>query len=220
MEDVTARLPVSGVEYQIAKPSDVDALLDMAEHDPEENLPYWAALWPSGIALADAVLAEPELVRGQRVLEIGSGLGVTAMAALAAGADLTITDYSEDSLELARYNIEANGFLPPPPPALQVNWRKPSKAFRNVVGDGFPVVLAADVLYEARDIEPLLELIDWIVAPGGLLWLAEPRRPTAARFIDIARERGWTGQVGSCDGPWAEMNDTGVIVRIHKLQRG
>jgi predicted nicotinamide N-methyase len=217
LEDVTIQLPRSGVEYRVTKPNDIDTLLTLAENDPEENLPYWAALWPSGIALADEILLAPELVRGKRVLELGTGLGVTAMAALSVDADLVVTDYAEESLQLAAYNISENGL--PEAPAMQMNWRNPSREFRKLVGGGFPVVLAADVLYEQRDIEPLLELVEWIVAPDGLLWLAEPRRSSAERFVELAQGRGWTDEMVECDGPWPEMDDTGVKVRVHRMRR-
>lgn len=47
--------------------------------------PYWCDLWPSGIFMAEELLARPELVRGQRVCEIGCGLGLAGLAAAAAG---------------------------------------------------------------------------------------------------------------------------------------
>jgi predicted nicotinamide N-methyase len=214
---VTVTLPRSNVAYRVTKPHDIDQLLTLAEDDPEENLPYWAALWPSGIALADAILAEPHVVRNQPVLELGSGLGVTAIAALSIGADLTVTDYSPESLELTRYNCLTNGQREPA--TLQMNWRSPTDDFRDFAGGGFPVVLAADVLYEQRDVEPLLELVDWLVAPNGLLWLAEPRRYAASRFVELAAQRGWTDKTSEYHGPWPELNDSGVIVRIHRMQK-
>ena len=217
LEDVTITLPRSGAVYRVTKPVDIDSLLNLAESDPEENLPYWAALWPSGIALADSVLAEPELIRGKRVLEIGTGLGITAIAAVTTGADLTISDYSDEALRLAAYNIEQNGLKIPA--SMQMNWRSPSDPFRSFAGEGFSVVLAADVLYEQRDVEPLLEIVDWLVAPGGMLWLAEPRRYAAGRFVDLIDEAGWDGDVELFEGPWPEMEDTGVKVRVHKLFR-
>ncbi len=85
-------LPWSGAVYHILRPTDTDRLLDRAAADPEQNLPYWAELWPSGIAIADAIVARPELFRDRRVLELGSGLGVTAVAALGAGAALIVAD--------------------------------------------------------------------------------------------------------------------------------
>lgn len=50
-----------------------------------ESDPYWARAWPSAVALATQILQRPELVRGARVVELGSGLGLAGMAALRAG---------------------------------------------------------------------------------------------------------------------------------------
>jgi predicted nicotinamide N-methyase len=48
--------------------------------------PYWAYLWAGGAALARHVLAEPGVVRGLRVLDLGAGSGVVGIAAARAGA--------------------------------------------------------------------------------------------------------------------------------------
>src|SRR5918992_147172 len=68
-------LPRAGHAYRIVRPAETDPLLDRVEHDPEQNLPYWAELWPSGVALADAIAARPDRLRGARALELGAGLG-------------------------------------------------------------------------------------------------------------------------------------------------
>ena len=88
----------------ISRPIDYDRLIDDAAADPEQNLPYWAELWPSGVALAAKIARDPGIVRGRRVLELGCGLGVTAIAALKAGADLLVTDYSPEALALCALN--------------------------------------------------------------------------------------------------------------------
>jgi len=215
---VVLSLPDSGRELQLVQPVDFDALLDVAAGDPEQNLPYWAEIWPSGIALADELLARPELVSGRRVLEIGSGIGVTASVALAIGAELMVADYSPESLLLCRYNALVNSGCEPE--VLQINWRDPSRELRDRAGSGFPVVLAADVLYESRDIEPLLDLVEWLVAPHGLLWLAEPGRNVAARFIEQATDRGWSDTLSFHAGPWPDPRDANVAVTVHQLRRG
>lgn len=216
--DVALTLPESGRELRLVQPEDLDALLDAAAGDPEQNLPYWAEIWPSGIALADELLAQPELVHGQRVLEIGSGIGVTASIALMVGADLTVADYSPESLLLCRYNALINSGREPD--ALQVNWRDPSDELHRLAGSGFPVVLAADVLYESRDVEPLLDLVDWLIAPDGLFWLAEPGRNVAERFIQQASDRGWSDALSFFAGPWPDPRDANVAVTVHQLRRG
>ncbi len=217
LKTVEFALPVSGSELRIAMPSDFDSLLDAAAGDPEQNLPYWAEIWPSGIALADQIMAHPELVRDKRVIEIGSGLGVTACAALLSGADLTVADYSPESLLLCRYNALLNAEREPR--TLTLNWRDPSAEFHDLVGSGFPVVLAADVLYEKRDIEPMLDLIEWLVEPSGLFWLAEPGRNVAERFNERATERGWTDSMSFHAGPWPDPRDFNVAVTVHQMRR-
>ena len=203
----------------ISRPVDYDRLIDDAAADPEQNLPYWAELWPSGVALAAKITRDPGTVRGVRVLELGCGLGVTAIAALRAGADLLVTDYSPEALALCSLNaLDQAGAQPR---TLRVNWRDPGPTLLAAAADGFPVVLAADVLYEGRDVEPLLTLVERVVAPGGELWLAEPGRPPAARFLESIGGRGWTEESETCSGPWpdAEDNRKGVVVTIHRLRR-
>ncbi len=210
-------IPGTAITLEIVRPIDIDALLDQVVDDPEQNLPYWAELWPSGIALAAAIDREPDLLRGVSVLELGCGLGITAAIALGAGADLLATDYAAESLLLTRANcLRQTGREPR---TLQMNWRDPSFAMPLGALGTVPVVLAADVLYERRDIEPLLDLVDRIVAPGGMLWLAEPGRAPAASFLDEASRRGWTAASDQYDGPWPDPNDAEVVVAVHRLRR-
>jgi predicted nicotinamide N-methyase len=213
--DVPMTLPWSGVQCSILQPATFDRLLTVAARDPEQNLPYWATIWPSGVALADAILQEPDRVRGKQVLELGCGLGTTAVGALAAGADLLVTDYSPESLLLCRANTLLN--IGTEPRTLQLNWRDPSPVL--VAQSPFPVVLAADVLYEGRDVQPLWALLDQILLPGGTLWLAEPGRPPAQRFVQVAKLVGWHEELVEHPGPWPDPDDAGVVVRLHKLTK-
>jgi hypothetical protein len=130
---------------------------------------------------------------------------------------LLATDYSSQALALCRHNCLANAGRAPV--TMRVNWRRPPDRLRRLAGAGYPVVLAADVLYERRDVEPLLDLVDWLVAPDGLLWLAEPGRPPAAAFLERAAERGWRGEGETVAGPWPDPNDRDVVVRTHRLRR-
>jgi predicted nicotinamide N-methyase len=213
------RLPGADVRLTVRRPKDFDRLLEMAAPDPEQNLPYWAELWPSGIALAAKIAREPAAFRGQRVLELGSGLGVTAIAALRAGADLLVTDYAPEALALCALNTLDEAGIEPE--ALRLNWRDPSREFIERVGDGFPIVLAADVLYERRDVEPLLGLVNRIVTSGGALWLAEPGRAPAASFVEAIVDQGWRQHSERWSGPWPDLEDNakGVVVTIHVLRK-
>jgi predicted nicotinamide N-methyase len=211
-------LPGTAESLMITRPVDYDRLIDDAAADPEQNLPYWAELWPSGVALAAKIACDPAIVQGRRVLELGCGLGVTATAAMRAGADLLVTDYSPEALALCSLNaLEQAGAEPK---TLRVNWRDPNPRL-NAAGVGFPVVLAADVLYESRDVDPLLALVERIVAPDGELWLAEPGRRPAARFLESIGASGWIKSREQCSGPWPDPEDNrkGIVVTIHRLRR-
>lgn len=215
--DAAVAIPGSDVSVDVTRPVDTDRLLDQIAADPEQNLPYWAEIWPSGIALAAAILDHPERVRGKRVLELGCGVGITAAVALAGNAHLTVTDYAPEALDLTRLTCLRHTGREPDR-AETINWRDPA-ALRALVGEEpFGVVLGADLLYERRDIVPLLATLDILLAPGGALWLAEPGRPPAIEFLDALLRGGWRDQTARWRGPWADPNDAGVVVQTHWLR--
>jgi predicted nicotinamide N-methyase len=212
-------IPGTQAMFEITRPAEFDTLLDSAAGDPQQHLPYWSELWPSGIALAAELLAAPDYLEGVRALELGCGLGVTAIAALQRGIALLVTDYAPESLALCALNTARN--VGRTPLARRINWREPDAEFLQIVDDGFPIVLAADVLYEERDVMPLRELVERVVAPGGTLWLAEPRRPPAQRFVEEMMQAGWTDDMSPYLGPWPDPEDNakGVVVRVHRMSR-
>jgi predicted nicotinamide N-methyase len=141
--------------------------------DEEEFLPYWAELWPSGVALARVV--ETFDLAGKRVVELGAGLGLPSLAAALRGADVLATDWADDAVALLRANAERNGI------ALRVErvrWDEPGELLAQAPYD---LVLGADLLYEARNAAQLLELLP---ALGREIVIADPGRPFAKRFLD------------------------------------
>lgn len=81
--------------------------------DPQAlGWPYWAVAWPGGQALARYVLDHPEVVRGRRVLDFGSGGAVEGIAAMKAGAlSVLCADVDPLAAEAARANAALNGVL-------------------------------------------------------------------------------------------------------------
>src|SRR6476469_6115404 len=51
-----------GGELSVLRPRDSEALLDEHAFETDEFLPYWAELWPSGVALAREIA--PRSLRG------------------------------------------------------------------------------------------------------------------------------------------------------------
>jgi predicted nicotinamide N-methyase len=210
-------LPRSRCIYEIVQPRDLTGLQAQIARDQTGPGPYWAMPWPSGIALADAITQAPASVRGQRVLELGCGLGVTASAAIAAGADLTVADCTPEVLALCRANALRNSGRAPA--ARRCDWRQPEAAFAALGGERFEVVLVADVIYDPRDVEPLYSLLERVVTPSGVLWLAEPGRSAARSLLERAHEAGWRGKRAERHGPWPSKQDSAVVVAVHQLRR-
>ena len=183
MELVEETVAIAGLELRLLRPPDAEALIDERAFEDEEFLPYWAELWPSGSALAEAL---PESLRGLRVVELGCGLGLPSLVAAARGGRVLATDWAPDALELLRRNAVRNGL------ALEValaRWDDPT-AF----GGRYDLALAADVLYELRNVPQLLELLPRL-APEVLL--AEPGRPASKRFFREAAARWEVEELGS-----------------------
>ena len=66
---------------------------------------------------------------------------------------------------------------------------------------------------------PASALVERIVLPGGLLWLAEPGRRPAQRFLERMRAAGWDDETTTWEGPWPDPKDAGVVVTVHALRR-
>ena len=175
MDLVEETVPLRGAVLQVLRPRDAEALLDERAFEHEEFLPYWAELWPSGVALARRVAARA--LRGARVLELGCGLGLPSLAAALAGGRVLATDWSPQAIELLRENAERNGA------ELEleiVDWASPAPLLERAPWD---LVLGADLLYERRNVAPLLELLPPLLGERGELWLADPGRAPAEDFL-------------------------------------
>ncbi len=177
-------------------------------------MPYWGLLWASGQALAEAVLAEPEIARGARVLELGCGLGVTACAALEAGADLYAADCFAEALLFCSYNAVRNTARSPR--TLLLDWRTEAGRAACMALAPFTLVLAADVLYEQDDLAPLFNLVPRLLAAGGAFWLGEPGRRVSRAFVAAARERGWRDRLSVHERAWPPDGDS-ASVWVHRF---
>jgi predicted nicotinamide N-methyase len=71
--------------------------------------PYWAFPWAGGMALARYLIDHPEIVAGRRILDLGSGSGLVAIAARLAGASaVTATDIDRYAVAATTLNAAAN----------------------------------------------------------------------------------------------------------------
>src|SRR5437763_7707024 len=171
----TRDIEIAGRTVPLFMPANADDLIREDDFVRDERLPYWADVWPSARILADE-LAVMRLA-GQRVLELGCGLGVVAIGAVLGGAEVTATDYYDDALEFAALNVaEATGRTIA---TRMVNWVDMPRDLRR-----FDVVLASDVLYEHRYAALVANAIAATLARGGEAIVADPGRIALGEFLD------------------------------------
>lgn len=129
--------------------------------------PYWAFAWAGGQALARYVLDNAALVAGRSVLDLGSGSGLSALAAAKAGAARVVAaDIDAFSLAAVALNAAVNGLgvettqddllAAPPQP--------------------FDVVLVGDLFYERQLADRVLAYCDAAKAAGALVLIGDPQR--------------------------------------------
>lgn len=182
---------VCGRRWTLDRAASLEALWNaMTEGDvdfDDERLPYWTELWPSSVALAEWLLLRRRDIAARRCLDLGCGLGLTALIGQWLGARVLGMDYEEQALRFARHNGERNGT--PQPLWTVMDWRHPAVARRSV-----DVVWGGDIMYERRFVAPVLDFLEHALAPDGRAWIAEPCRTVYDAFKAEVYRRKWRGR--------------------------
>lgn len=147
---------------------------------PGGAAPYWAYVWAGGAILARHVLDRPRTVRGRRVLDLGAGGGVVAIAAALAGAaEVLAAETDANGRAALELNAALNGvelrilgedLLDGPPPAVDL-------------------VLVGDLFYEPGLAGRVLRFLDRCLLGGLEVLVGDPGREPLplARLEPIAR---------------------------------
>ena len=181
---------VEGRLWRLSRPADLESLWDslgQEQFGDDERLPYWVELWPAAVLLARFIAANPQLVAGRACLDAGCGLGLPALVAASAGARVLAFDYEPQALVYAQRNAALNLRGGEAAPVFAVmDWRTPA-----VPKGGAEVILGADILYERRFFEPVAAFLEYALAPGGRVFIADPERSVSAGTADRLQAKGW-----------------------------
>jgi predicted nicotinamide N-methyase len=201
---------LGGQTVRLVRPTDPDRLLDdpevIAWNRRDDYMPYWAYVWPGAYLLAEAVIREPwpvaEGAGPLEALEIGCGLGLAGLVALAVGLRVQFSDYDQAPLQFVARGVAANGFDPARCVLRRLDWR-------NLPDERFPIILGSDVIYEARLVPLVANLLSKLLAPGGLGLIATPFRLSAEGFPAALASVGLTCRAE----PATARYDNGETVR-------
>ncbi|HEU4973735.1 MAG TPA: methyltransferase domain-containing protein [Baekduia sp.] len=178
------RFPLGTQDVFLVLPTDWEELRH-EEGGAGRPVPYWARPWPSGLALAGALASGVAGdLRGRRVLELGCGLAAPSVVAARAGARVLATDGAADAVAFAAHTLALNEVEAE---VAHVDWAAHGDAL--AARGPFDLVLAADVLYTAANVDAALELWPRLVAPDASLLLADPGRAGTRDYLGPARAR-------------------------------
>lgn len=129
--------------------------------------PFWAFAWAGGQALARYLLDNPSVCHGKTVLDLGSGSGLTAIAAMRTGAVSALaSDIDALSLAAIELNAEANGV-----PVATTRENLLAKPPRDA-----DIILVGDLFYERPLAEAVLAYIEAAAGGGALILIGDPQR--------------------------------------------
>jgi ETFB lysine methyltransferase len=196
---------IGGREITLLSPANADDLISEDDYVKDERLPYWADLWPSAQILAEEV--RTMRLAGQRVLELGCGLGLVSIAAAMAGAEVVATDYYDDALLFARLNAMVST-------ARTIGTRMVDWTAMPADLGRFDVVLASDVLYEHRYAPLVANAIATTLVRGGEAIVADPGRIALQGFLDECAERGLVSSGDARPYVAGEIRQTVTLWRV------
>ncbi len=141
--------------------------------------PFWAFAWAGGQAMARHLLDEPALVAGRDVLDLGTGSGLGAIAAMKAGARSALAaDIDTVALVAANLNAAVNGV------AISLT----SADLLAAPPGNFGTVLVGDLFYERELADRVVAFIEQATAGGAIVLIGDPGRSyfPRGRFSQLA----------------------------------
>ncbi|KAI8911878.1 putative methyltransferase-domain-containing protein [Gorgonomyces haynaldii] len=125
-----------------------------------DQLGIGATLWPGAVKLSEYLVKHPDIVRGKRVLELGSGCaGLTGIVSVMLGSKLTLFTDLEPLLEPLFDNVTEN--ISERYELRILDWRNPPP-LQEMECD---VVFACDCIYDIQVLECFLSLLLLIGKP-------------------------------------------------------
>ena len=170
-ERIRRHLPVTpvpslpGLRLHLAGPR--SGLGRLLANDPGAGSPYWAHVWGGGLVLGRYIFDHPATVAGLRVMDLGCGSGLVAIAAARCGAShVTAVDVEPYAIAATSLNAALNAV------AVEVRCA-------DLLDGPVPqadLLLVGDLFYEAALARRVAGFLDRCVAAGCPVLVGDPGR--------------------------------------------
>jgi predicted nicotinamide N-methyase len=178
---IAERMPLAPVpavpEIVLYTAHPASGLRQLYGDDPDAPPPYWAYQWAGGTVLARYILDHPETVRGKRLLDLGAGSGIVAIAAAKSGASaVTASEIDPHGHSAITLNAAANG--------ATIN------AILGDILDDLPlpvdIVAASDLFYAENLAARVLPYLESCASAGITVLVGDPfRRPLPLDRLEL-----------------------------------
>lgn len=170
-KELIVSLPGRELKFHVA--ADIEALI--TDVNDEDKVPCWADIWPAAYGLAYFIWETVDFTPGEKVLELGAGMGLPGIVSALKGAKLTLSDFNPTALEMAGENARENGLEAA---LLQEDWRLFTSK------EKFDYILASDILYDPKLNYFLGKIFLNNLRPGGKVIISHPERKATQIFLE------------------------------------
>jgi len=160
--------------------------------------PLFGLNWPSGLELA-ALLARYPVTPGERILEVGCGLGLASLVGHRRGANLTATDVHPLAGEFFAHNLRLNqlapmdyrhsewalaqdAVMPSTPPGITARLRLKGR---------FDLIIGSDLLYDRDHSLALAGFVGRHAQAKSDIWIVDPDRSNRGPFNHSLLAQGY-----------------------------
>ncbi len=172
---------------------DIRSLLDRQQYDDTDGLaaaagispeawPLFGVVWPSARVLAGAMVTYA--LGGQRILEVGCGLGLASLVLHRRAEDVVASDCHPLVPSFLEHNATLNALVMPK--YHQAHWSRGAPSLGL-----FDLIVGSDVLYERAHPGALSSFLAAHLETDGTVLLVDPNRPQRAPFTKAMQRLGY-----------------------------
>ena len=164
--------------------------------------PIFGLLWPSGARLAQR-LAQRGVLLGERVLELGCGLGLPSLVGHRLGLDMTASDSHPLAPRFLRANLRLNALAPMKyrHGAWQAPEPGPAAPHSTTLRGRYDLLIGSDLLYDRDASSALAGFIGRHANAQSEIWIVDPDRGNRAAFSRQMQGLGFVCTQERLDSP-------------------
>ncbi|GAB5518447.1 MAG: methyltransferase domain-containing protein [Rhodothermales bacterium] len=149
----------------------------------DANWSLFGVIWAAGELLA-RFMYDYE-IEGQRILEVGCGIGLSSLVLNHRLADITATDYHPEAEQFLKANTSLNQLRDIP--FVRTNWNDPPTNLGQ-----FDIIIGSDLLYERGHPAQLAAFVNQHANQACTVLVTDPGRGHHGRFSTCMMDLGYT----------------------------